>query len=1847
MTTAYDRSIMGNIPYYNDFEEDKKFLQILFKPGFPIQARELSQLQSILQNQVERFGNHIFKNGSVVIGGAVNESNAAFVRIDPDSELSESTLNNMVGQIVRGTSGGVTTDARVVAVSDKPAGASFDNDPYQVLFLQYLTPGQYSENQSLSTVGSGNLGVSVTSLSNQVPSGVGTVSNFITVNEGVYFTDGHFIQNDRQSFASYNVSSNNFRDYSNPTTSVGFTVNKSVVSVDDDSSLRDPSFGFSNFNAPGADRYKVELKLDQKGLTGSEQTGFDIIDDTNYFELVRVINGTTTRKIKYPDYAELEKTLARRTFDESGHYTVRPFELEIDSYQDTFGTVDTTRFGVKLSPGKAYVKGFEFETIALTKLEDTFPDGTLEQLARAETSFGAYVRLANGASTYNEKLANVTDINGSRFGNSFLQGQKFFIYALDTGGNLVKVGSFNLQNLFFESGTSPAVRLYVSNLVSTPAEGKTISDATLCSTGDIDENQSPSDPAFNSFTLETDTDRIFTGVSKLVYQIGEGVQRLTNPVGFSMVRPFRVVTDSNSEVTLSATDSTRKFVGSRGIVQGANITPTYMIASGNSSHISRTQDYTINDSTGEMTVKIKDAQGNLVGSNVQVVVFAPLEGTSTNSIRKKVLSGDITQNYTSISNDGVIDLRVTDVKEVSSVIDGSGVNVTDRFILDDGQREDAYDFASLKIRPDSQQPVVSADNPIQVVYKRFNRTGSDGPFTADSYSSIATADVPTYNGLRLTNFIDYRPDRQVGTVSGSGDSFSYALASDGSCDPTTPPVDDVDVVTVRYGARIDSVVLTQDREFLILKGVPSAVDPKPPSVSPNDMELYRLIIPADAIDEEDIRVVYIDNQRFTMRDIGEIEQTQEADSDIAYRRGLISQAVSRANSGDTSVPVSLSGVFVDEFIGHANADVSRVNYNAAIDPIRNRLYPPFVSSSVGISAGGINYTGAVMPSAFDGVVMTQFTPNDFSKEINTQNTLERVNPYGSVDYYGSLKLSPFCINYWGTSRKPRVFANSDGQLNNWELDITVRRNGEIAGRDRGFGTTWRAWENHWFGTRLEALENTSFVSPLDRQYRGGDLQTAFVTRSLSNRLVRRVGDKILDFSIKPFIPETTFTALAEGLRPNSSVYVYLDDDLLDGPFTVGVTGAIQQDVTIPADTFTVGQKRITVLDDAGGDITKATTSADNFFYAERLLDTSLNGVSFTRPPVIRREASNTNALRFESYSDLFDSNNNTVINSLNPLHQIFTVNPDNYPNGTFLTDVELFFNEATEQETPVMVSIRPTVNGIPSKSIIIPFSEVTAAATEATRDATDNTVSNGTTFTFSTPVYLPPGDYSLAVQTNDLSVSLYTNVTDVERAEFGSLYLPENNGSNVAYNDRRICVKMRSAAFGTDAGGNQVVEPSASIPLLNTNFNTDLIYVSNSAENNSLFTNNVSLEAGAASQNLRQNASTETTRKNVTNGNLRFDLQFSGNYSTVIDTNQVSALSALVQMNGAGSFTGNEFVDELALNDGNDTGSPAIAKYYSKIVDISQREAADRLAVYVDGVFSASDQLLVFAKMRGANSDNIEKERFYQLYPDGDTTLRSGTGVSSILYEFYDPDAGEEGSNPAPANGRPPSQLFTQYLFKVVFNGELAENQAIPYVEGLSALPLRDNVGLVNFSRAIPTGTIVPYAGVGSPDATQWLPCDGGLIDETSSLGSVIGSFYNVGGEPTGQVRLPNLNGRVPLGSGTNGGVTRSLGQTGGSSNLQGHRHHLLSDSGSGGATSRTFTGSGAQGPFNRSIAPSSSTVGGSSNDKYRLGSQAGFPDATKAISSFPIDSDGNSVSDNTLTEQMPPFTVVNYIIKT
>ena len=60
---------LNTSPYYDDYSHDKKYLKLLFKPGYAVQARELTQIQSSLQNQIQKFAlNALFtdKNSSIV-----------------------------------------------------------------------------------------------------------------------------------------------------------------------------------------------------------------------------------------------------------------------------------------------------------------------------------------------------------------------------------------------------------------------------------------------------------------------------------------------------------------------------------------------------------------------------------------------------------------------------------------------------------------------------------------------------------------------------------------------------------------------------------------------------------------------------------------------------------------------------------------------------------------------------------------------------------------------------------------------------------------------------------------------------------------------------------------------------------------------------------------------------------------------------------------------------------------------------------------------------------------------------------------------------------------------------------------------------------------------------------------------------------------------------------------------------------------------------------------------------------------------------------------------------------------------------------------------------------------------------------------------------------------------------------------------------------------------------------------------------------------------------------------------------------------------------------------------------
>ena len=1053
MSTAYDSTIMGSSPYYNDFDAQKKYLQILFKPGLPVQARELSQAQSILQNQIQRFGTHIFDNGSTVLGGGVSEVAASFVRISNDFKLSTTNLNDMVGQVLRGTRGDVNTDARVVAVSDV---SNLVNDDYQVLFIQYLTPGEFTEDQDLSTTGVGNIGITIKSLSNAIAPGVGTVSNFISVNEGVFFVDGYFSLADKQAFAAYNTHPDNYRDYGPSTNSVGLATTKSVVTSETDATLRDPSFGFNNFNAPGADRYKVELSLTQRGLTGSATLGYRVEDPSDYFELARIVDGKTTRKVKYPNYAELEKTLARRTFDESGHYTVEPFSIEIDTHFNTFGTVDSTKFGVILGPGKAYVKGYEYETIANTKLEDTLPTTTFTKTEVTNTTFPSFITIAPGSGLSIERKLSGLRTDAQQI---FLKGQKMGFYS-QLGSEYSLLGTFTPIFLTQNEGGS-AVRLYISevetasSVVLNPslldaAVASTVIQATDSTGNTILSNDASHFRIKDTTSTESDTSKVVqSGDSKrLIDMTKGGADSTQNPVNLPYVRAFKTSTDVNGSATITLGNG-RRFSGILGNKQGAKVSihAFFKIASNatDGARFVEVTNFSLDETNGAITFTLPQGSDSLADiSNVPVILFAPVVNIDKTAIRTKVLSGDISTNIQIVNN--IITLPDADVQSIVSVFDSNDptTDVSDSFVFDDGQRDSIYDFARLVKRPDA---VVGTN--FNVTYKRFISSGDDGPYTTDSYKTVSKEDVPSFDGKLLTNFVDYRPKRHT---SGGIDSVNYSLdPNPDNCNPINQPDDDQIVTYKIIGGRIDSVVLTQDRTFKIIRGVP-AVEPVPPAISSNDLELYRIRIPLDYKTVDDIRVEYIDNQRFTMRDIGVIEDTQALDQEFNYRRVLINDTISRANAAAV-VPVSASGVFVDEFAGFANSDLSRENFNCSIDPIRNELLPPFVSKSFAASVEDTIFSNKSTNTieSTDNIVLPTYTNSVFIRETRSGGAAgleseEQINPFGAVDYYGTLKVTPFCLNYWSEARKAKLFSNPDGQLNNWEFSTTVRRADVIVGR---------------------------------------------------------------------------------------------------------------------------------------------------------------------------------------------------------------------------------------------------------------------------------------------------------------------------------------------------------------------------------------------------------------------------------------------------------------------------------------------------------------------------------------------------------------------------------------------------------------------------------------------------------------------------------------------------------------------------------------------------------------------------------------------------------------------------------
>ena len=111
-------------PYYDDFDGSKNYHRILFKPGAAVQARELTQAQTILQDQVTKFADNIFKQNSPVTGGQVTTNfNCYYIKLNYTLTTDASVWD---GLLIQNAAGDVL--ARVIATV-AATGAGGEGDP--------------------------------------------------------------------------------------------------------------------------------------------------------------------------------------------------------------------------------------------------------------------------------------------------------------------------------------------------------------------------------------------------------------------------------------------------------------------------------------------------------------------------------------------------------------------------------------------------------------------------------------------------------------------------------------------------------------------------------------------------------------------------------------------------------------------------------------------------------------------------------------------------------------------------------------------------------------------------------------------------------------------------------------------------------------------------------------------------------------------------------------------------------------------------------------------------------------------------------------------------------------------------------------------------------------------------------------------------------------------------------------------------------------------------------------------------------------------------------------------------------------------------------------------------------------------------------------------------------------------------------------------------------------------------------------------------------------------------------------------------------------------------------------
>ena len=1453
-------------PYYDDFDQSKNYMRILFRPGYAVQARELTQMQTALQAQFDRFGRHIFKDGSPVIGGqAALDQQFAFVKLESvfthesttyypegDGGSIPAYYSELIGTILTGQITGVTALVLDVVQSDI-------SDPLTA-FVKYTSSGtntttkEFSAEEILLSNGTIPRRVKVKAAAS-TPTGYGTR---VSVTEGVFFVSGCFV---------YTGADSVILDKYSPTASgrVVYKIDEKIVSSAEDSSLTDNALGTPNVAAPGANRYQIEMTLMKQDILFANR------DENNIIQLLVVEEGRVREQAR-TEYSELGDVLAQRTFEESGNYVVRPFQISIKEYLNTgsnggvytaaqilannpSGDIDdlteATTFGsakiaVGLEPSVAYVNGYRIETVDTKHIAvDRARDQGYFNGATVLGALGSYV--------------NVTDIVGLPDINTYTP-----INLKNTGGSTI--GTCRARALI-SSGTDTG-KLYIFDITMNSGQSFTSVRSMQSTLG--------SGPAF---TAECATPTIFdTANNSLVFPLPVGTVQTLRATGGLNDTFYEVVkkydnrsTNGSGVVTITATTneiftSTTPADWMSVTNVGAVVYPDSVVLGGTPAGSSATLTFGSDPSTA-------------------MYIMAPSRRNlleKTKNVHRDYSVAISSPNTTPGDFDA---LGVTDVLKVKAVYMSSSMgtaattshtNVTNRYVLDSGQRDNFYDSARLQLRNDSPAPV----GQLLVVLDYFTH-GAGDYFTVDSYVDVDYSEIPAFQSnrgsIQLRDAIDFRP-----TKANAGTDFTGTGASVSS---TIKPGSVITCDIQYYLPRVDKIYVDKSGNFGVVKGI-SSVNPVPPDDPKDAMVLYIIGMSAYTFSTADVVPTIVDNKRYTMRDIGKLEKRINK---LEYYTSLSlleqTAATSQVLDSTSGLQRYKNGFIVDNFYGSNIGAVTNPDYKASTDKSTGTLRPMFFEDNTRLlwnqgSSSGLRKTGPLLT--------LDYTEASFIEQPYASQD-EFVNPYNVFSWAGSVQISPSTDEWKETNRAPDVVIDQTGIYD--ALVSMLDSQGAI-------GTVWNEWQTNWTGvsTTSQSTDGFSEAESLRLGFQTVTTTTTTTTTTSQARtgLVRTVvpdtvttnlGDRIVEINFVPFIRSRKISFSASGLKPNTKVYAFFDgisiEDFVreessfvdyssstdvanyldetehpDGPteLVTDAAGNLIGSFVVPNTPdfkFKTGTRIFRLTDSATNEEAPGcTTWAEAVYTAQGTLQTLENQIISTRVPIIQTNQISDSRVVVDSrvVTNTTSFSTAPIVNAtwLDPLAQTFLIDTQ---GGAFLTSIDLYFKEK-DANLPVTVQIRTVENGQPTH-IVLPFSEVTLPASSVlvSEDATA-----ATKFTFPAPVHVIQGvEYCFVVMSNSDKAKIWVSelgrydVTNssyrITAQPYAGVYFESSNASTWTPNQYKdIKFNIRRAVFSTTPG--TLVLNEANLPAVA--LNNDPIQTTNGSTTVRVFHRNHGLFAGSS-----------------------------------------------------------------------------------------------------------------------------------------------------------------------------------------------------------------------------------------------------------------------------------------------------------------------------------------------------------------------------------------------------------------